>query len=333
MLKDARVTGRRRLRIALSMAALLEDIPSWAQQPGKVSRLAILDLHSPSISLVPAFLKELQGLGYVEGKNLTVDWRFAEGHYERVPDLAATLIGLKPDVIVTYSTPSVRAFKKATSTIPIVAIKVGDPVGNRLAVSLARPGGNVTGLANPGEDISPKYLELLIALYPKLSCVAVLLNPGNNVFSTVGMPGIQAVARRTKVKVMTIEARSPGEIESAFAVMTREGVEAVIVGVDALFALQQTQIAELALKHRLLSMFAFRQVSELAGLMSYGQDAHYYFRRAALYVDKILKGAQPGELPFEQPTRFQLVINRRTAKALGVPLPQELLLRADEVID
>src|SRR5215831_11761450 len=315
------------------MAALVADPPSWARQPGKVSRVAILDLHSPSLSLVPAFLKELHGLGYVEGKNLGVDWRFAEGNYERVPDLAAKLIGLKPDVIVTYSTPAVRAFKKATSTIPIVAVTVGDPVGNGLAASLARPGGNVTGLSNPGQDISPKYLELLIAMYPKLARVAVLVNPGNKVFSSVGMPGIQAAARSTRVQAMTIEARSPGEIEGAFAVMTREGMEAVIVGIDALFALQQRQIAELALKHRLLSMFAFRQAAQLGGLMSYGQDASYYFRRAAVYVDKILKGAQPGELPFEQPTQFQLVINRGTAEALGVPLPQELLLRADEVID
>jgi len=319
--------------LALSMASLLADSPSWAEQPEKVSRLAILDLHSPSLSLVPTFLEELRKLGYVEGKNLVIDWRFAEGNYERVPDLAAQLVGRKPDIVVTYTAPSVRAFQKASSTIPIVAITVGDPVGNGLAASLARPGRNVTGLSNPGQDISPKYLELLIALYPKLSRVAVLLNPGNKVFSTVGMPGIQAVARRAKVQVMTIEARSPGEIESAFAVMTREGMEAVIVGIDALFALQQRQIAELALKHRLLSMFAFRQAAELGGLMSYGQDASYYFRRAAVYVDKILKGAQPGELPFEQPTRFQLVINRKTARALGVPLPQELLLRADEVID
>jgi len=307
--------------------------PSWARQPGKVSRVAILDLHSPSLSLVPAFLKELHGLGYVEGKNLGVDWRFAEGNYERVPDLAAKLIGLKPDVIVTYSTPAVRAFQKATSTIPIVAVTVGDPVGNGLAASLARPGGNITGLSNPGEDISPKYLELVIALYPKLSRVAVLLNPGNQVFANVGMPGIQAVARRTKVRVMTVEARNPGEIESAFAVMTREGIEAVIIGNDALFALQQGQIAELALKHRLLSMFAFRQATELGGLMSYGQDASYYFRRAAVFVDKILKGARPEELPFEQPMKYDLVINRKTADALGVPLPQELLLRADEVLD
>src|SRR5262249_4045028 len=158
----------------MCMAALAEDPPSWAQQPGKISRLAILDLHSPSLSLVPAFLEELRELGYVEGKNLVVDWRFAEGRYDRVPDLAAELVGLKPDVVVTSTTPSVRAFQKATRTIPIVAITVGDPVGNGLAASLARPGGNITGLSSPGQDVSPKYLELLIAVHPKLSRVAVL---------------------------------------------------------------------------------------------------------------------------------------------------------------
>ena len=273
----------------------------------------------------------MRDLGYVEGKNLAIEWRFAEGEYERLPGMAAELVQLKVDVIMALGPPAIVAAQKATTTIPIVVVTSVDPVGAGFVKSLARPGGNITGLSNLAGDISSKHLEMLLAVMPKVSRVAVLVNPANPAHAAM-LKNVQATAQKIGIKVLPVQAQTPHEIEGAFSMMSREAVGAVIVALDPFLIQQERQIAELAVKHRLPSIFANREYAEAGGLLSYGQNQVDIYRRAATYVDKILKGAKPGELPIEQPTKFELVINLKTAKALGIIIPQSLLLRADEVI-
>ena len=274
----------------------------------------------------------MRDLGYVEGKNLVIEWRFADGMSERLPGLAAELVQLKVDVIVAATTPATAAAQKATTTIPIVMASVGDPVGSGFVKSLAHPGGNITGLSNLTGDLGRKHLELLLILLAKLSRVAVLTNPANSTGATI-LTSIQAAAQRTGVLVLPIEARSPQEIESAFSLMTREKAEAFIMATDALFAQQYRQIVELASKLRLPSIDGLREFAEAGGLMSYGTNRAENYARAATYVDKIFKGAKPGDLPVEQPTKFELVVNAKTAKALSIKIPQAILVQATEVIE
>jgi putative ABC transport system substrate-binding protein len=274
----------------------------------------------------------MRELGYLEGKNLTIDWRFAEGKVERLPALANELVALKPDVIVAGATPSVQAAHRATTTIPIVFVAVPDPVGEGFVKSLPRPGANITGLSTIVTEVSSKYLELLRLVEPKLARVAVLMNPLNPSDSLI-LEQIHGAAFAIGVKVYPFEASTAAQIEAGFAAMTRVRAHALIVAADELFYGQRAEIAKLAIKNRLPTISPSREQAEAGGLMSYGQDLAEHYQRAAIYVDKILKGAKAGDLPVEQPTLIELVVNQKTARALAVKIPNSILLRADKVIE
>ena len=329
--------NRRKLLAAFGLCALAAPLRAFAQQPPKIWRIGFLAVRTRSTAARPeaeydAFIDGLRELGYVEGKNLRIEWRSAEGKYERFFDLAEELVSMKVDVIVTEGTPATQAAQRATSSIPIVTSVVADPVASRFAASLGRPGGNITGLSSISVDLSPKHLELLKTMVPKLSRVAIVTNPGASHHPAI-LKNLRAAALLMGIKVLPVSARTAADIERGFAAMARERAEAVIIASDVFFSGQLHQIAALAVEHRLPSIYTGRRYARAGGLMSYGQDLAEHFRHAATYVDKILKGAKPGELPIEQPTRIHLAINRKTAKALGLTIPQELLLRADEVIE
>ena len=327
---------RRRTFLIAAGALLATPLASFAQQPARVWRIGFLVPSSrqrmSKLGREGKFLQGMRDLGHVEGRDFVPEWRTADGIYDRLPGLAAELVALKVDVIVAGGSPAIRAAQQATKTIPIVFTNTGDPVGSGFAASLARPGGNITGLSNSSYDVSPKYLELLKTLVPKLSRVAVLGNPGSSTHPAI-LKMVQAAAKQVRVNLVQVDARTPEEIEHAFAAMSREGAEALIVVPEPFLYLQGKQIAELAAKYRVPAVYGGREPVDSGGLMSYGQNQTENWRRAATYVDKILKGAKPGDLPIEQPTQFELVINRRAAKALGLTIPQDLLLRADEVIE
>ncbi len=251
---------------------------------------------------------------------------------ERLPELVAELVRLKVDVIVAPGPPVISAARKVATTVPIVVVNAQDPVGSGLIKSLAHPGGNITGLTSLAVDIGPKHLEMLLDMVPKLTRVAVLVN-FDNPSHPVTLKNVQAAAQKANAKVLPVDARTVPEIEKAFSAMAQEKVGAVIVARDALFLQQARQIAELAAKNRLPTISGIREHLEAGGLMTYGPDSTDSFRRAATYVDKILKGAKPGDLPVEQPTKFVLFINRKTAKALGLTIPPSLLISADNVIE
>ena len=273
----------------------------------------------------------LRQLGYVEGQNLVIEGRYSEGRSERLPALAAELVQLKVDVIVAAATTADEA-KRATSTIPIVMTNHGDPVGSRVVASLARPGGNVTGLSALSPVLVGKQLQLLKEAVPRVSRVAVLSNPTHPAHQ-LSLREVEAAARSLKLQLQILEARAPTEIAGAFAAVTKESAGALLVFADPMMFGERTRIVELAAKSRLPLMANQREYAEAGGLLAYGIDQRDSFRRAANYVDKILKGAKPGELPVEQPTRFELAINLKTAKALGLMIPPSVLLRADEVIE
>jgi putative ABC transport system substrate-binding protein len=327
---------RRKVLIALGAGALAAPFGSFAQQQGKIWRVGFLSLRPRPASLdsdvFGAFRLGMSELGYVEGKNLLIEWRFADNKYERLPALAAELVQMKVDVIVVAGAQDISAAQKATSMIPIVMATAPDPVGSGFVKTLARPGGNITGLSNVSAEVSPKHLEMLLGMVPKLSRVAVLVNPANSSHAMV-LKSVQSAAQRTSSKILPVEARTAPEIEKAFSAMAREKAGAVIVARDALFNQQVRQIAELAAKNRLPTISGMREYVEAGGLMSYGASVTDQFRRAATYVDKIFKGAKPGDLPVEQSTKFELLINRKTAKALGLTIPQSLLISADKVIE
>lgn len=324
-----------RRNTALALLALgASAIGANAQQPGKVWRIGVLwpGAPSPPNPRLDAFRQGLTELGYIEGRNIVIVYRYADGRYERLPDLAADLVREKVDVIMGAGAPAISAAQKATATIPIVIGTAGDPVGTGFAKSLARPGGNITGLSDLNSDLGSKLLELLVSAVPKLSHVGVLTNPGNSSHETI-LLSIQAAARSTGVVILQVSAQSPLQIETAFSAMTHQKVGAVIATADPFFNVQMPRIAELAVKHRLPSISGFLPFVEVGGMMSYGADLSDNFRRAATYVDKILKGAKPGDLPIEQSTRVGLMINLRTAKSLGLSMPQTILARADRVIE
>ena len=322
--------------VALGAGALTVPLASFAQQQGKVWRVGFLALRARPDSLdtdpFGGFPRGMRELGYIEGKNLEIEWRYAEGKSERLPGLAAELVQLKVDVIVTVGTPTHRAAQKATTTIPIVMINAADPVGDGLVQSLARPGGNITGLTNLSSELAPKHVEMLLSLVPKLSRVAILVNPTNSSHATV-LRNVQTAAQSVGVKILPVEARVPQEIEKAFSMMTQQNAGAVIVIADSFFIQQRRQIAALAVKSRLPSMFSYREDVEAGGLMSYGVNANDQIRRGATFVDKIFKGAKPADLPVEQPTIFELFINGKTAKALGLKIPPSLMILVDKVIE
>jgi len=328
--------SRRKIIFALSLTALAASFRAYAQQPGKIWRVGFLALRH--VDFVETdyyygpFRQGMRELGYVEGRNLVIEWRSAEGKVERLPALAAELVQLKVDLIVTTGTPVASAAQKATATIPIVIANANDPVGTGLVKSLSHPGANITGLSNLASDISLKNLEILLSLVPRLSLVAVLVNPDYSTHAAI-LKSTQTAAGKLNLKVLPVEARTAQEIGRAFSAIARERAGAVIVVTNAVFVQHGRQIAGLAAKHRLPSIAGSREYVQAGGLVSYGTNLSDNYRRAATYVDKILKGAKPGDLPVEQPTTFELFVNRKTAKALGIAIPQELLLRADKVIE
>ena len=314
---------------------LASPLASFEQQPMKVWRVGFLSAASrqwlADDGRRDAFLQGMRAFGYVEGKNFIIEWRFADGNYDRLPAMAAELVHLNVDVIIATPSPAIRAAQRATSTIPIVFPNTGDPVGSGFVASLARPGSNLTGLSNGNLDISAKTLELLVTVLPKMSRVAILANPGSSTESAI-LKSINAAAQNVGVQVLVAEAHTPEEIESAFATVRRETADAIIIAADSLLTMQGRQIAELAIKFRMPSISQGILYAKLGGLMGYGQDTAEAYGRAAAYVDKILKGAKPADLPVEQPTKIRLTVNLRTAKALGLTIPQAVLARADEVI-
>jgi putative ABC transport system substrate-binding protein len=307
--------------------------PARAQQSTKIPRIGFLNATSPSTvaARLEAFRQGLRELGYVEGKNIVVEYRWAEGKIERLPDLATELVGLKVAVIVTASSTVTRAAKEATSTIPIVMSNDNDPVGNGFVASLARPGGNITGLATLYPEISGKRLELLKEIIPKLSRVAV--------FGTSTQPGnaqllreVELAAGAFKVKLQYLDVLDPKNIETTFRAASKGRAEAILVLTSPALFSQRTQIAELAVKSRLPAIYANIEYVDAGGLMSYGTSITDLYRRAATYVDKILKGRTPQDLPVEQPMKFEFIINLQAAKKIGLTIPPNVLVRATKVI-
>jgi putative tryptophan/tyrosine transport system substrate-binding protein len=326
----------RRAFISGSTVSLLAaPLAAEAQQAGKVYRIGYLSASSGASNPrnLEAFRQGLRELGWVEGQNIVIEYRWAEGRFDRLPDLAADLVRLKVDVIAAAATPAALAAKNATGTVPIVAVSLTHPVELGLVASLARPGGNVTGLSySVGADIFGKDLELLKEVVPRVRRVAVLSNPDSPA-RPLTIRNVKDAARSLGVQLQLLEARGPEGFDGAFAAMAKERVGALLVVQDPAFIPHRARLIELAAKNRLPSIFTQREDAEAGGLMSYGPSLADLYRRAGTYVDKILKGVMPADLPIEQPEKFELVINLKTAKAFGLTIPPSLLQRADQVIE
>ncbi len=325
-------SGRAALLIFLALGVLAGPLITEAQEAAKVWRIGFLHGATASglASQVEALRAGLRDLGYVEGKNLVIEFRWADGNFERLPGLVAELVRLQVDLIVASGSPAIRAAKAATTTIPIVMASSGDVVALGLVASLARPGGNITGSTAVAPESTAKRLELLKEAFPRTRQVAVLLNPD----SPGRGPTLQAMevtAKSLKLELHPFGVRGPGDIDSAFVAMAKRRIDAVVTDDDGVLATYVEAIARHAVKIRLPSI-GRSELPEAGGLMAYGADRRELFRRAAYFVDRILKGAKPADLPVEQPTKFDLVINLKTAKALGLTIPPSLLLRADQVI-
>jgi putative ABC transport system substrate-binding protein len=316
----------------LIFGLLAAPLATDAQQPLKIPRIGLLRSGSPADPYVEAFRQGLRALGYVEGQNLIIEYRYAEGKLDRLSELAAELVRLKVDIIITSGEASIRAAKRTTRTIPIVMANSGDPVESGLVASLAQPGGNITGLSALSPELSGKALELLKETFPKLSRVAVLWNPANAA-KVLDFRESQVAAKALGVQLQSLEVRSPDDFDRAFGAAMRERAEALSVRADAVVTVvHRKRIVDLTAKNRLPAIYELTEFVDAGGLMSYGPSVSDNFRRAATYVDKILKGAKPADLPVEQPTKFELVVNLKTAKALGLTMPQSILLRADQVL-
>jgi putative ABC transport system substrate-binding protein len=324
------IFGKVTIQLAATVLLFALTVPAQAQQAKKVPRIGYLRfIEFPAYDA--AFRKGLSELGYIEQENIQVEYRFAGGSLERLAEFAAELVSLKVDVIVAGSTQSIDAARRATKTIPIVFPVTFDPVESGFVDSLARPGGNLTGLSTVNPDAAAKRVELLKEVLPGISRLAVLRNPTNS-GSQFPLKETEAGAKQLGLRLQTLEARSSEELEGSFRLATSERAGALIVIIDALFNAQQQRITDLAIKHRLPTMFDNAQYVEAGGLISYGANLSDLFRRAAIYVHKILKGAKPGDLPVEQPNKFDLVINLKTAKQIGLTIPPNVLARADKVI-
>ena len=326
---------RRKSGFCVALAAMLLALcsPATAQQPGKVPRIAYLGPgYGQSNARTDAFREGLRELGYVEGKNILIEYRYAEGKSDRLPDLATELVRLKVNVIVAPTTPAALAAKKATRTIPIVFTAAADPVGSGLVTSLAHPAGNVTGLSLvPGLEMSSKQLELLKEAVAKLTHVAVLSDPGNQ--PTAGFVKEAArAARSLALRLDVVEARDANEIDSAFSAIEKKRAGALLVIASPILNVNRSQIVSFATSRRLPAMYPYSEFIDSGGLMSYGPHQPDLWRRGATYVDKILRGANPADIPVEQPTKFELVINLKTAKQIGLTIPPNVLARADRVI-
>jgi putative tryptophan/tyrosine transport system substrate-binding protein len=324
---------KRREFITLLGGAAAWPLAARAQQPTKLATIGFLGAHTPAMQSqwVAAFLQRLHEFGWIEGRNLTIEYRWAEGSSDRAADLAAEFVRRKVDVIVTHTNPMVVATKQATSAIPIVFAAAADPLGTGLVASLARPGGNVTGLSVQNTDLAGKHLELLRDLIPGLQRLAIMVNVDNSA-SVLEMRAVQAAAHTIGLEVATLEIRQAEDIAPAFEGLSGR-TDALYVCIDIVFFSNRIRINTLALAARLPTMLSNREYVEAGGLMSYGPNFSDLFKRAAELTDKILRGAKPGDIPVEQPTKFDLVINITTAKALGIDVPPTLLARADEAIE
>jgi putative ABC transport system substrate-binding protein len=333
------VTTRQKIRRTFLLAAAAWPALAWAgavraQAPAKIPRIGLLTPLSPSDAVLwnQAFRFGLRDLGWVEGKNISIEYRYAEGRSDRLPDLAADLVRLKVDVIVASATSDALVARKATRAIPIVMVSAADPVASGLVESLARPGGNITGLSQMSLELSGKRLELLKEMVPKLTRVAVLWNP-QGAASPVYWKEIQLPARQLGLQLHSLEVRSPNDFDQAFEDATRARAGALSIMPDPVIVANLKRIADLAARSRLPSIYQWSEFADAGGLVTYGVDRADMFRRAATFVDKILKGAKPGDLPIDRATRFELVVNLKTASALGITIPQSILLRADRVIE
>jgi ABC-type uncharacterized transport system substrate-binding protein len=322
------------LAVVLTISLVTTPLATDAQQPPKIPRIGYLGPVSPTAGarLLESFRQGLSELGYVEGQNILIDYRWAEGRPDRFPALAAELTQLRVDAIVTYNNPAVAALQQATRTIPIVVANMGDPVGSGFVASLARPGGNITGFSGLSEELGRKWVELLREAVPKVSRIAVLTVSQTPAAHTQWKE-IQGAAKALQVTPQRHEIAGPDEIEHAFASLIKGRAQGLIVLPHAVTNARRTQIIKLAAEHRLPGMYPDSQYVEAGGLISYAANFADLHRRAATVVHKILKGVKPADLPVEQPTKFELVINLKTAKALGLTIPQTLLLRADHVIE
>ena len=325
---------RRAFLAAIAITALTGPRDAGAQPAGKMHRVGFLGNSTAALeaNLVGPFREGLRERGYVEGRDLTIEYRWAEGQYDRFPALIAELIALKVDIIVTAGTPAALAVKRATTTIPLVMVAVGDPVGTGLVESLARPGGNLTGLVSIAPDLEGKRLELLTEIVPRLSSVAFLMNPANP-FHATSERQARAAAKALHLRVAFFPVRAEGEFDHAFQAIVGQRSGALVVLADRLFLHHRARIVEFTARHRLPAVYAYNELVQAGGLMSFGPSYPGMHRRAAYFVDRILKGERAADLPMEQPSKFELIINLRAARALGLAIPQEILLRADELIE
>ncbi|MBI4193550.1 MAG: ABC transporter substrate-binding protein [Betaproteobacteria bacterium] len=323
---------RRKLVAALGATALAAPLTIFAQQQ-KIRRVGFLGNSTAALEahLVGPFREGLRDFGYVEGRNLLIEYRWAEGKYERFPALIEELIALKVDAIVTAGTPASLAVKKATTTIPLVMIAVGDPVGTGIVPSLSRPGGNITGLTSIAQELDAKRLELLREVIPGLSHIAVLWNSASPL-QAIEQNRVRVAAQELRMAILSYGVQTEEGLEKAFATIAKERPGALLVLADRLFLHHRERIMRFATQQRLPGVYAYRELVEAGGLMSFGPSYRGMHRRAAYFVDRILKGANPGELPVERPASFELVVNLNAAKALGLTIPQSVLLRASEVI-
>ena len=322
------------LHLALALAALIAALPAAAEEPGKAYRVGFIGNSTAALesNLVQPFREGLRELGYVEGRDLAIEYRWAEGDYGRLPTLVADLIAQKVDVLVTAGTPAALAVKRATTTIPLVMVAVGDPVGTGLVASLARPGGNLTGLVSIAPDLEGKRLELLREVAPKLSVVSVLMNPANP-FHALSEKQVRAAAGVLHIRAHVVRVRTASELDQAFEAILRERSGGLIMLADRVFLHNRARIADFATRNRLPGVYAYSELVVAGGLLSFGPSYPGMHRRAAYFVDKILKGARPADLPMEQPEKFELIVNLKTARIFGLTIPQSVLLRADQLIE
>ncbi|HYU13512.1 MAG TPA: ABC transporter substrate-binding protein [Stellaceae bacterium] len=325
---------RRELIAIFSAAACAAPLTALAQDSGRHARIGFLGNSTPALEakLVEAFREGLRDLGYIEGRNISIEYRWAEGNYDRLPSLVAELVASKVEVIVTAGTPASLAVKQAGSPIPLVMLAVGDPIGTGLVASLARPGGNATGLTSISPELEGKRLELLKEVVPAVSRLAVFWNPAN-AYQIADEQQVQAAAAALHVPVLSLPVRTAEELDGAFAKILAERADAVLVLADRVFLHNRQRIAEFVVEHRLPAMNAYRELVEAGALMSFGPSYAVMHRQAATYVDKILKGAKPADLPVQQPAKFEFVVNLKSAAAIGITIPHAVLLRADEVIE
>ena len=317
----------------ITLGILLGSLAAQAQQTGNVYRIGFLGNSTAALeaNLVGPFREGLRDLGYVEGRNVLIEYRWAEGKYDRFPALIGELLAQKVAVIVTAGTPATLAVKKATTSVPVVMLAVGDPVGAGIVPSLSHPGGNITGLTAISTEMDAKRLELLREVVPSVSYIALLWNAGSPL-QVLAEKQVQAAAQVLRMRVLSLGVKTEEEIKSALAVMARERPDALLVLADRLLLHHRALIMDFATRHRLPGVHAYRELVEAGGLMSFGPSYADMHKRAAYFVDRILKGAKPGDLPVERPRTFELVINLKVAKALGLTIPQSVLLRGTEII-